>query len=136
MLCLSILDAVLALSHVPKLPCYRSCSFMCIALSQHHAAPTLSQVSRCSCSLMCLALSGSASRRSCALPCLSMTSRRSSVLCLFQATRDCATLYLNRDRSASSVLVHYFFFLSRTDSGSPQLGTKVLMPRVDYASLL
>ena len=27
---------------VPKLPCYRSCSFMYIALSQHHAALTLS----------------------------------------------------------------------------------------------
>ena len=40
----SLPDAVLALSHVPKLPCYRSCSFMCIALSrQHHAALTLSQ---------------------------------------------------------------------------------------------
>ena len=36
------LSLSLSLSHVPKLPCYRSCSFMYIALSQHHAALTLS----------------------------------------------------------------------------------------------
>ena len=59
LLCLSI--TLLLLSHVPCfvsasltsfllslvclscLNCYRSCSFMCIALSQHHAALTLSQ---------------------------------------------------------------------------------------------
>ena len=33
LLCLSILDAVLALSHVPNLPCYRSCSCALLCLN-------------------------------------------------------------------------------------------------------
>ena len=96
----------------------RSCSLMCLALSQHHTALALScallclsitllllshvpcfvSASRC-CSLMCLALSQHhAVALSCALLCLSITllmclalsqhaTRRSSVLCLVQATR-------------------------------------------------
>ena len=88
LMCLSCLVTVLALS----------CALLCLNIT-----PLLRclRVSRCSCSLMCLALScsasrcsvkcfASASRRSCALPCLSMTSHRSSVLCIFQATRSIA----------------------------------------------
>ena len=87
----------LLLSHVP---CFVSasrcsCSLMCLALSQHHAALALScallclsitllllshvpcfvSASRCSCSLMCLALSQhhAALALSCALLCLSIT---------------------------------------------------------------
>ena len=88
LMCLSCLVTVLALS----------CALLCLNIT-----PLLRclRVSRYSCSLMCLALSGSASRcslkcfasaprRSCALPCLSMTSHCSSVLCLFQATQSIA----------------------------------------------
>ena len=74
LLCLSI--TLLLLSHVP---CFVSasrcsCSLMCLALSQHHAVAL-------SCALLCLSITlllshvpcfVSASRCSCALPCLSM----------------------------------------------------------------
>ena len=116
LLCLSI--TLLLLSHVPCLVSASrcSCSLMCLALSQHHAValscallclsitlllshvPCFVSASRC-CSLMCLALSQHhAVALSCALLCLSITllmclalsqhaTRRSSVLCLVQATR-------------------------------------------------
>ena len=74
LLCLSILDAVLKLA-VPKLPCHRSCSLMCIALSRHYAALTLSQYHAAlalSCALLCPAQHHAA--LSCALLCLSITS--------------------------------------------------------------
>ena len=57
------------------------CSLMCHALSQHHAA--------CSCSLTCLALSQHATRRS-------------SVLCLVQATLSCRSL----NSTPSGLVVH------------------------------
>ena len=101
LLCLSILDTVLA---VPKLPCHRSCSHVHCFVSASRRSYVVS-VSRCSCSLMCLALFSSASH--CSLMCFALSqhhvahvlclvsaghhtitpSRRSSVLCLFQATR-------------------------------------------------
>ena len=88
----------------------RSCSLMCLALSQHHAALVLScallclsitllllshvpcfvSASRCSCSLMCLALSQhhAALALSCALLCLSITLLLlSHVPCFVSASR-------------------------------------------------
>ena len=92
LLCPSCLVTVLLLSHVH---CFVS------ALRRSYVV----SVSRCSCSLMCLALSSSASRGA-SLMCFALSqhhvahmlclalsqhaitpSRRSSVLCLFQATR-------------------------------------------------
>ena len=88
LMCLSCLVTALALS----------CALLCLNIT---SLLRCLRVTRCSCSLMCLALSGSASRcslkcfvsarRSCALPCLSMTLRRSKPV--------------NRLRSGSAYLV-------------------------------
>ena len=93
----------------------RSCSLMCLALSQHHAALALSctllchsitllllshvpcfvTASRCSCSLMYLALSQhhAALALSCTLLCLSITLLLlSHVPCFVSASRCCCSL--------------------------------------------
>ena len=111
-ICGSRIFSLETLSHVP---CFVtasrcSCSLMCLALSQHHAALALScallclsitllllshvpcfvSASRCSCSLMCLALSQhhAALALSCALLCLSITLLLlSHVPCFVSASR-------------------------------------------------
>ena len=100
LLCLSIMHATLALS------CAMLCLSITLLLLSHAPCPCFVSASRCSCSLMmCLALfqHHATLALSCALFCLSITplmclalsqhaTRRSSVLCLVQATRSCRSL--------------------------------------------
>ena len=132
----------LLLSHVP---CFVSasrcsCSLMCLALSQHHAALALScallclsitllllshvpcfvSASRCSCSLMCLALSQhhAALALSCALLCLSITLLLlSHVPCFVSASRCSCSLMclaLSQHHAALALYVPCFVRLSIT----------------------
>ena len=67
LMCLICLVTVLALSHVPNLPCYRSCSLLCLSIT-----PLLRclRVSRCSCSLC--ALLCPAQHHAAHVPCLAL----------------------------------------------------------------